>query len=260
MDFPLEIILCVRPGLNATALNNLGYAEAFAYAIGASMSNYNLIGWGGHDGEGKGLKSAKEVLDLVKPPWSKELPVFNTTNLYRSTHGLKLNMINWLDDCHTINLADIEDTGDDHEGLKMVIIPFNHTMLMKNIVENNITLELRLLDKNLLVNRKIEKLSFFYNGDAMVMKDSLSKYIVKIKKNVFVEEDPRKTCCNYPNAEFSSYAECDDQYMRERIDQAAPGLNLTPPWLTKDLDRVTTEPKTVSLKVTGFVKMHFLTK
>ena len=252
MDFPLEIILCVTPGLNATALRNLGYAEAFAYAIGASRFNYNSVGWGGHDDRGKSLKSAKEVLDLVKPSWSKELPVLNTTNLYRSTHGLKLNMINWLDDCHTLNLADVEDTGEGQDGLKVVNIPFNHTMLRKDIVENNITLELRLLDKNLLVNRKMEKLSFYSNGNTMVMQNSLSKYIVKIKKNVFVEEDPRKSCRNYPNEEFSSFAECDDQYMKNRVGQVAP--NLTPAWLTKDLDKVTTEPEVVSLKVTGLVE------
>ena len=254
MDFPLDIILCVRPGLNGTALQNLGYDKAFAYAIGASKFDYSLVGWGGHDDKGKSLKSAKEVVDLVKPSWSKELPVFNHTN-YQSMHGLKLNMINWLDDCHTLNLADIEDTGEGYEGLKAVTISFV-PFLMQDIVENNVTIELKLLDKNLLVNRRIEQLSFFYNGNSMVMKNSFSNYIVKIKKNVFVEEDPRKTCRNYPNAEFSSYAECDDQYMRDRIDQAAPGVNITPPWLTKDLDKVTTEP-VVAPQVTGFVKNCF---
>ena len=68
---------------------------------------------------------------------------------------------------------------------------------------------------------------------------------------MFVEEDPRKSCRNYPNAEFSSFAECDNQYMRDRIDQVAPGLNLTPPWLTNDLNKVTTEPVIVPFKVAG---------
>ena len=93
------------------------------------------------------------------------------------------------------------------------------------------------------------EISFFSNGDSMVMKNSFTKYTVKIKKNVFVEEDPRKSCRNYPNVEFPSYAECDDQYMREKIDQVAPGL--TPPWLTRDLEKVTTEPRTVSRRVLG---------
>ena len=40
--------------------------------------------------------------------------------------------------------------------------------------------------------------------------------------------------CNYPTFEFASYTECDDYYVRKRIDQIAPGLNLTPPWTTDD--------------------------
>ena len=216
------------------------------------MFNRSLIGWGGHDAKGKSLKSAKEVLNLVKFDWSKELPVYNVTNNFQSTHILKLNMINWLDECHTLNLADIEYTEAGYDGTKEVNILFNATLLRKIIDENNITIELWLLDKNLLAERKIDKLSFFSNGDKMVMKNSLSKYTVKIKKNVFVEEDPRKSCKNYPNAEFSSYAECDNQYMREKIDEVAPGLNLTPPWLTRDLDTVTSEPVAVSIQVKGF--------
>ena len=108
--------------------------------------------------------------------------------------------------------------------------------LRNRLGKNNVTFQLQLQDKGLTANRMIEEHRFFSNGDAMTLKNSLSNYIVKIRKNVFVEEDPRKSCKNYPNAEFSSYAECDDQYMREKIDQVAPGL--TPPWLTRDLDRL----------------------
>ena len=35
---------------------------------------------------------------------------------------------------------------------------------------------------------------------------------------------------------------CDDDYMRNRIETVAPGLNLIPPWLTDNLDNVTMEP------------------
>ena len=67
-----------------------------------------------------------------------------------------------------------------------------------------------------------------------------SMYVVKIRETVFVEEDPRQSCC--PTSEFASYTECDDNYVRKRIDLFAPGLNLTPVWLTDDLDMVTTLP------------------
>ena len=70
----------------------------------------------------------------------------------------------------------------------------------------------------------------------------LSHYIMRIKKNIFVEEDPSKNCRNYPNSDFASYKECDYEYMREKVKEDFPGLSLTPPWLTEDLDNVTIAP------------------
>ena len=69
-----------------------------------------------------------------------------------------------------------------------------------------------------------------------------TSYIARIKSNVFVEEDPSQTCRDYPTSEFSSYMDCDDHFMRRKIDEVAPGLNLTPVWFTDDFDMVTTEP------------------
>ena len=131
--------------------------------------------------------------------------------------------------------------------------------LRNKLGKNNVTFQLQLRDKGLAANRMIEEHRFFSNGDTMTLKtlkNSMPKYIVKIKKNVFVEEDPRKNCLNYPTTEFSSYAECDNQYMRDRIDKVAPGLNLTPPWLTSDLGEVTTEPVSVPSEVHGKVCME----
>ena len=73
-----------------------------------------------------------------------------------------------------------------------------------------------------------------------------SAYIVKIKKNVFVEEDLTKNCRNYPNQDFVSYKECDFQYMKNRVKEMTPKLDLIPPWLTDDLDHVTSEPVKVA--------------
>ena len=79
----------------------------------------------------------------------------------------------------------------------------------------------------------------------------MSQYAVKIKKRVFVEENPKTSCQNYPNSKFSSYGECDKKFMKDTIEEAAPGLNLTPPWLTEDLDLVTIKPVTAQRDITG---------
>ena len=69
--------------------------------------------------------------------------------------------------------------------------------------------------------------------------NKLKKYVVNIKKDVFVEEDPSQTCRNYPTSEFNSYTECDDNYARKKMEQIAPGL--TPVWMTNNLELVTSQ-------------------
>ena len=69
--------------------------------------------------------------------------------------------------------------------------------------------------------------------------NKLKKYVVNIKKDVFVEEDPSQTCRNYPTSEFDSYTECDDNYARKKMEQIAPGL--TPVWMTNNLELATSQ-------------------
>ena len=78
-----------------------------------------------------------------------------------------------------------------------------------------------------------------------------TSYIARIKSNVFVEEDPSQTCRDYPTSEFSSYMDCDDHFMRRKIDEVAPGLNLTPVWFTDDFDMVTLEPPQININQTA---------
>ena len=58
-------------------------------------------------------------------------------------------------------------------------------------------------------------------------------YTVEITQRQFVEKDPFNECRDYPNPEYASYDECDNQFMREKL----PGL--TPVWITKNLAEVT---------------------
>ena len=100
----------------------------------------------------------------------------------------------------------INITEDDTKGMKWLSINFNRTVLDTN----NFTIELRLEGKNLATQRGIPEHRFYSLGDIIKPdKVSAATFIVKIKKNVFVEEDPSKTCRNYPNPDFVSYQECD---------------------------------------------------
>ena len=41
---------------------------------------------------------------------------------------------------------------------------------------------------------------------------------------------------------YSSYKDCDFQFMKNKVKVIAPGINLMPPWLTDDLNNVTSKP------------------
>ena len=118
---------------------------------------------------------------------------------------------------------------------------------------------MRLQGKSLATQRGIPEHRFHSLGDAIKLdKVSASTFIVKIKKNVFVEEDPSKTCRNYPNPDFASYQDCDSMYLREKVKEIDPALN--PPWLKENLENVIVDPINVSpqnLSMTsssGFIK------
>ena len=85
----------------------------------------------------------------------------------------------------------------------------------------------------------------------MTLENRFSSFVVKIKEDVFEAGLPDNRCRPYPNADFASYKDCDSEYMRLRIDALAPGLELTPPWITDDLNSVTAKPQLVSNQVLG---------
>ena len=68
-----------------------------------------------------------------------------------------------------------------------------------------------------------------------VKKGNFRKYAVEISKNVYLEEDKSKNCKNYPNPDFVSYMECDEQYMKDICNS----FNLAPIWLYDDFQKVT---------------------
>ena len=120
-------------------------------------------------------------------------------------------------------------------GLKLLEIFFNETML------KDASVELKLEGQTLASRREIQEHRFYSSGDALKV-ENFSSYILRINTDVFVEEDPRQTCLNYPNDNFASYKDCDDQFMRDKLEEVAPGLDLTPTWLADDLDNVTSQP------------------
>ena len=94
--------------------------------------------------------------------------------------------------------------------------------------------------QTLASHRQIGRHKFYHTGDSI--DEFSSDYIVQMKKRVIAEEDPSNTCRNYPNEDFGTYMECDDEFMARTFKDITDGLNLTPPWLTDDLNSATVTP------------------
>ena len=242
INFPLNLKICVKPDFNEAALQGFGYNDSADYILGRSKFNGNMVGWGGHGG---GKSAAKEVLDAARIGVTQGLlsRVSFTTIAGKKSGNLigrvSLEKINQVSKCHILNLTNIDE--EEKKGIKGIWI-----WLSKEVVErNNLTVEVKLQGKSLATSRDIVEHGFFSGGPPMKLDfqtPKLFKYIVRMKKDVFVEEDPSKGCRNYPNSDFFSYKECDSKYLRDRVKE----LNLMPPWLTEDLDKVSVKPMLVS--------------
>ena len=66
MEFPLVIKICVVPGFNQEALQEVGYEDTYAYFLGLNdIDNGNNFGWAGHTGDSGTFGTVEEVLAKV---------------------------------------------------------------------------------------------------------------------------------------------------------------------------------------------------
>ena len=66
-------------------------------------------------------------------------------------------------------------------------------------------------------------------------------YILELKQDRYVENDPSKNCKNYPTRKHKSYNVCDREFVRRTLTKHF-GSEFVPFWATDDLDNVTSEP------------------
>ena len=233
IDFPVNIKICVIPGFNQTALQEVGYEDTWRYFLGQSMFNQSVYGWAGHSEDSGTIGTVSEVLARVSD--FKIENIFDRVFVWTDEEFIDIpwehltaSKINYPDNCHSLALSSVPEMKDERiQQAFFYIKDFeNHTI---NIPFNGATLDCR---------RNIREHSFQASGDAIKLekeKHVSRAYMVNIAQRVFVEEDPEESCRDYPNEEFLSYQHCDDQFVRSRLN------GLTPVWLTEDFAEVSTQ-------------------
>ena len=118
MEFPLVIKICVIPGFNQTALQELGYKEAFSYFVGRDKyyNDNSTYGWAGHTkGPGRPI-TVEEVLAKVSGYQIEEIIRsvsvwdFEEHNLiYIPLEYLRVAMVNFPNNCRSLDLSKVSE-------------------------------------------------------------------------------------------------------------------------------------------------------
>jgi hypothetical protein len=234
MDVPVVLKICVAPGFNMTAIKEMGYDNVYRYFEGISKYNKTILGWAGHTNTSGVQGSVAEVLKRVRAHTVEEdISAVNFRGKDNTWHSINisnvhLGRVNFPDNCYTLDIASNAEVK--KHGVKKLIISFD-------ALENR-SAEVRVQGSSLACDRDIEAHRLYSDGDKIMLqnRNEYRRFVVSLKKNVFVEEDTTKNCRNYPNPEYASYRDCDDRWMKDTVARLAPGL--VPIWLAGTMENV----------------------
>ena len=234
IEFPLDIKICAEPGFNETAIEEEGYGRPFAhgYFNGVSRFNWSIVGWAGHTKDFGVKGSANEVFKKVRNHVVEEVVRSIWVDLKTGEwlpvplKHVTLRRVNFPYNCYTLDLSSLTQLRS--ESIKTLHINFNSGNLEK--------VRISIQGRTLASNREIFDNSFYNKGDKITVKPGrINKYAVEISKNVYLEEDESKKCRDYPNSEYASYMECDNQFMKDICKR----VELAPIWLLDDINEAT---------------------
>ena len=235
IDFPIEIKICAQPGFDETALKEMGYKQGiWNYFRGISQFNRSIIGWAGHTADFEVKGSVEEVFNMVR---NHNIEDIVDGSLIQFSSGTTLNVplqqfhlaerVNYPQNCFRLNLTFLNAMR--QERIRTLEIYFKTSKIRR--------VQLDFHGGSLKANRDIYDDTFDTIGDAILIAEpgTTKKYAVEIAGNSYLEEDTSKKCREYPNSEYASYKECDDQYMKDICER----VGLAPVWLMEDFNLVT---------------------
>ena len=142
--------------------------------------------------------------------------------------NIVLKRINYLGNCFTLDVTQMHDVVG--KGIRRMVMVFKDVSRM--------SVEVYVLGKSLDSRRTIRSNAFYSKGVIIRPKNmTWGSYIVKTQEINYVEEDKSKDCKNYPNPEFQSFSDCEDQLSKDFMAKQFP--NIIPVWLSDDIENVT---------------------
>ena len=167
--------------------------------------------------------------------WTEILDYVRFTSLASRWYKIDSSLINWSlipqhPACQTIDVA------------KYINLRNNTPMYLKLVFKkvSNLTMTLLIEDKRkALLKRSLRSNIMDYDGPRIEidLMDPMSlNYYLTISQTIDIETDTGKACKNYPSPDFTSYSDCDEEFV---YDQMKNTYKLMPFWGAKKIDEVT---------------------
>ena len=177
-----------------------------------------------------------EMLRNVSFDWKEIIDYMGFLNLQEyNLYNLKSSKISWslipqYPACQTIDITKYFDLKNN--------TPLHLHFAFKKATNLSVTLLIedkrKALSKRSLVSNVMD-----YDGARIkmdLMKSMTQNYYLKISQTVDIEADEGKACKNYPTQDFTSYRECDEQFV---YDQMKNTFNLMPFWAANRAEEIT---------------------
>ena len=90
-----------------------------------------------------------------------------------------------------------------------------------------------------LVKRSLTSDPFDYEGEKLRIDLTTAQskfYALTLSQKIYLEADVGKNCKNYPNKEFASYRECDENFVYNEVKQH---YKMMPFWAAKSIEEIT---------------------
>ena len=184
------------------------------------------------------LQTFLEVLSKVSVNWKTIIQKIKVTTLNDEIHSISGGNLKWNNSvplypggCHSFDLLDYFNLINAPLKIKFVFSKTNDSAVTVYLQERNKGLTRRLLKSNLL--------SYSGPAESLDLEKSIQfGEIVSLSQSIFSEKDTSKKCRNYPNEEYESYRECDEQFVYQDM---RTKYKVMPFWAAGEMNEVSSQ-------------------
>lgn len=253
IEFPISFRMCIQQtSNNDQRFRDLGYENERGFFEGRSIFNRSMVGWNGH--VENSTKMIGKVQGMLFIQTRRENNVFTLLDI------LKRASLNWSSIIDKISITTLDDQFFSVRGTEVdwtlafqypscQALDLTKYFNLTNTTVEQITIEIArykdhqfllfVEERNRALSRPLKSNMLAYRGPPMYLNQlghsRIVKVILGIEQLTSSEKDKKKRCKIYPNSQYSSFRECDEENIKKIFQEE---YKILPFWIAKNLQNV----------------------